>query len=135
MAAAVSARSQAPEVRNLKCEYLTDPLGIDVLSPRLSWEIAGTARDIRQLSYRLLVASSSRLLDADQGDLWDTGEVISAQSLNIQYNGKPLVSRGRCFWKVTITTNKGKSVWSNTAQWSMGLLSKSDWKGRWIGCD
>lgn len=26
-------------VRNLKCEYLINPLSIDVKSPRLSWEI------------------------------------------------------------------------------------------------
>ncbi|MFA5817134.1 MAG: family 78 glycoside hydrolase catalytic domain, partial [Bacteroidales bacterium] len=129
------AYGQGPEVQNLKCEYLIDPLGIDVTEPRLSWEISGMVRDIRQSVYRLLVASSRIILDADKGDLWDTGEVLSAQSLNIQYKGKPLESRDVCYWKVMVITNKGKSRWSEPAKWSMGLLDKSDWKAHWIGCD
>jgi len=129
------AHGQVPEVHNIKCEYLSDPLGIDVPAPRLSWEISGTVRDIQQSSYRLLVASSLKTLEADKGDLWDTGEVKSDQSLNIQYDGKPLESREACYWKLMVATNKGKSLWSKPAKWSMGLLNKSDWKGHWIGCD
>jgi alpha-L-rhamnosidase len=29
----------AAEVQNLRCEYLENPLGIDVAKPRLSWKI------------------------------------------------------------------------------------------------
>ena len=29
----------AVEVENLRCEYLKDPLGVDVAKPRLSWKL------------------------------------------------------------------------------------------------
>jgi alpha-L-rhamnosidase len=29
----------AVEVQNLRCEYLENPLGIDVAKPRLSWKL------------------------------------------------------------------------------------------------
>jgi hypothetical protein len=31
----------ATEVTNMRCEYLKDPLGVDVARPRLSWVIRG----------------------------------------------------------------------------------------------
>jgi alpha-L-rhamnosidase len=41
----------------LRCEYLTDPLGIDVEPPRLSWQLPSGAR--AQSAYQILVASSA----------------------------------------------------------------------------
>ena len=34
-----SPSAQAADVTHLRCEYLVNPLGIDVLKPRLSWKI------------------------------------------------------------------------------------------------
>jgi alpha-L-rhamnosidase len=45
----------------LKCEYLTNPLGIDVMTPRLSWKAMAASGDVfnqRQQAYQILVASS-----------------------------------------------------------------------------
>jgi alpha-L-rhamnosidase len=123
------------KVQNLTCEYLHDPLGIDLPTPRLSWEIEGDGKDIRQTAYRILVASAPEILSANKGDLWDSREVSSDRSLNIDYGGKILASRASCYWKVMVITNKGKSPWSAPAKWSMGLLNKTDWKAHWIGCD
>lgn len=36
---------------DLRCEYLTDPLGVDVLQPGLSWRIASDRRGVRQTDY------------------------------------------------------------------------------------
>jgi hypothetical protein len=33
------AATHAVEVENLRCEYLKDPLGVDVAKPRLSWKL------------------------------------------------------------------------------------------------
>lgn len=127
--------AQIVKVDNLQCEYLTNPLGIDVQIPRLSWELSGADRNIQQTGYRVLVASSRKILDMDKGDLWDTGDVLTSNSLNIAYAGKSLKSRDICFWKVIVTTGKGKTQWSAPAKWSMGLLEKGDWKANWIGCE
>jgi hypothetical protein len=36
---------QAAEVQHLRCEYLVNPLGIDALKPRLSWEIGERSQE------------------------------------------------------------------------------------------
>lgn len=120
-----------------RCEYLTDPLGIDVVQPRLSWKLQALdsdARGLKQTQYHILVSISLINLMQHQGDLWDSGEVTSNQSVNIEYAGKPLQTGMECFWKVRVRDQNGEwSAWSEPARWSMGLLDPSDWKARWIG--
>jgi alpha-L-rhamnosidase len=126
--------SQNIGVRNLQCEMLTNPLGIDVLQPRLSWQFDTNASELEQTTYHILVASSLEKLNNNQGDLWDSGKVESNQSINIVYSGKTLDSRDEAFWKVKVWTNKGETEWSDSALWSMGILTYAEWKStRWIG--
>lgn len=120
----------------LRCEYLVDPLGIDVLAPRLSWYSESQRRAENQTAYRILVASTMKKLQNDEGNLWDSGKINSDKSINVIYDGRPLRSGERCFWKVKVWDNEGHaSAWSLPAKWSMGLLSITDWKGYWIGLD
>ncbi|MFZ9920972.1 MAG: hypothetical protein ACO3FQ_07420, partial [Terrimicrobiaceae bacterium] len=49
-------------LQKLRCEYHTDPLGIDIAQPRLSWVPESPARGIRQSAYQILAASSEDLL-------------------------------------------------------------------------
>ena len=100
------------EVTDLRCEYLVNLRGIDVIKPRLSWRISEKGKSagaLKQIGYRVLVASSPELLAKDKGDLWDS-EVKSDQSIHIVYGGKELTSRARCFWKVKVTHKKHLSV-------------------------
>ncbi|NQV31524.1 MAG: family 78 glycoside hydrolase catalytic domain, partial [Phycisphaeraceae bacterium] len=121
---------------DLQCEYLGNPLGIDVLEPRLSWKMESSQRVQKQTAFRILVASSQDRLDQNQGDLWDTGRVDSDQSIQVAYAGKPLGSRMQCFWKVRVWDKDGKPcAWSSPASWSMGLLEDADWRAAWIGYD
>ena len=121
-------------VRNLRCERLENPIGIDADKPGFSWVIESDQRSEMQTAYRILVASSPRTLALDRGDLWDTGKVVSDNSAQVQYSGRPLASRMRCYWKVRIWDKHGKSsAWSEPASWTMGLLSEAAWKGGWIG--
>lgn len=83
----------------LRCEYLVEPLGIDEVHPRLSWELDDARRGAGQSAYRILVASSPEQLRKDTGDLWDTGKVETDQSFHISYAGQPLTSGLRCWWK------------------------------------
>lgn len=89
-------------VESLKTEYAENPLGIDVTSPRLSWNIESSQRSQTQTAYRVIVASSSESLTSGNGNMWDSGRVESDQSSNIVYNGSPLQSGKRYFWKVRI---------------------------------
>ncbi|HYG33944.1 MAG TPA: family 78 glycoside hydrolase catalytic domain [Clostridia bacterium] len=121
----------------LRCEDLRNPLGIDTVQPRLSWVLqpeGGRRRGQRQTAYQVLVASSRKKLDANQGDLWDTGKVCSDQSVHLRYQGLPLASEQECFWKVRAWDLQGRvSAWSEPAHWSMGLLTGAEWQANWIG--
>jgi alpha-L-rhamnosidase len=121
---------------HLRCEYLADPLGIDVAQPRLSWTVASGERGQRQTAYQLLAAGTPELLAADKGDLWDTGRVESDQTIHVVYGGRKLKSGEQCYWKVRVWDRGGKpSSWSKPATWSMGLLRPEDWQAEWIAAD
>jgi len=122
-------------VTNLRCESLSDPVGIDIAAPRLSWELSSDVNDIRQTGYRIIVASSLDKLNAGEGDLWDSKFVKSDNTLYIPYSGSKPKSRMKCYWKVKVATNKGDAGWSANASWTSALLDSSDWKAEWTGLD
>ena len=117
----------------LKCEYAVNPLGIDVVEPRLSWVLGSGVRGQKQTAYQVLVATSMDKLTKDNGDLWNSGKVKSDQTIHVVYAGKSLTSRMRCYWKVRVWDINGESTsWSKPAMWSMGLLESTDWQAQWI---
>lgn len=83
-----------------------------------------------------MAAGSEENLKQDKGDLWDSGKVMSGRSNQVVYEGRPLQSRMRCYWKVRVWDKDGKaSAWSDPAMWSVGLLDPTDWQAGWIGYD
>ncbi|MFA6173634.1 MAG: family 78 glycoside hydrolase catalytic domain [Kiritimatiellales bacterium] len=121
-------------VQKLQCEYRENPLGIDVLTPRLGWQLDSPERGQRQTAYRILVAGSAETLQRGQGDLWDSGKVESDQSIHVRYAGKPLAARQLCFWKVQAWDKDGQaSGWSPVAVLEIGLPEATDWQdANWI---
>jgi alpha-L-rhamnosidase len=124
---------QAVSVQNLTCEYAREPLGIDARTPALGWQIASQRQAVSQSAYRIIVSDDIEALKQDKGNLWDSGKVTSSQSQLIRYAGQELKTAQYCYWKVRIWDEQGKpSAWSEPTRWSMGILSPSDWKGKWI---
>ena len=118
----------------LRVEYLTNPIGIDVVQPRLSWQIASTQRNTMQAAYELQVGASEASLTRGANLLWDSGKVGSDASVFVDYAGPPAVSRTRYYWRVRIWDTNGRaSPWSPIAFWETGLLQPADWTARWIG--
>ena len=73
-------------------------------------------------------------LEANQGDLWDSGQVTSGESTHVVYAGVALTSRLRCYWKVSVWDAAGNvSDWSTPAAWEMALLRPEEWQAKWIG--
>jgi alpha-L-rhamnosidase len=121
---------------DLRCEWLENPLGIDVRQPRLGWKLTAKERAQSQYAYQILVASTESKLKIGKADLWDSGQVISSQSVLVPYRGKTLKSHTQCFWKVRVWADeKTVSGWSKPAQWTMGILAADEWRAKWIGLD
>ena len=113
-------------VTDLRCEYLTNPLGLDVRQPRLSWRLESPVRGARQTAYQVRVST-------DQSELWDSGKVLSDASTQQVYQGQPLAARQRAGWQVRVWDEQGQaSPWSAAAFWEMGLLEPADWQAAWI---
>jgi alpha-L-rhamnosidase len=140
--ASITAAAADLRPADLRCEYLLNPFGIDVLQPRLSWKLESLeqARGVTQTSYRVLVADSSEMLAKDEGTHWDSGKVDTHQSSQVVYAGKALALRTICYWKVKVWNVAGavagaaagkESAWSQPAQWSMGMLKPEDWSAKW----
>ena len=66
-------------VKELRCEYRINPLGVDVVKPRLNWILQSSQRGQKQTAYHVLVAGSREKLNSDEGDLWDSGKVESGR--------------------------------------------------------
>jgi alpha-L-rhamnosidase len=124
----------ALSVQNIRCEYMSNPIGVDNEKPRLSWQLISDLRADKQIAYELLVSSSIENLAKNDGDLWDSGKVQTDQSIQLLYMGKALKSMQYCYWKVRVYDKFDKaSDWSKPAFWGMGILSNQDWKNaKWI---
>ena len=121
------------KINDAKCEYRVNPLGIDTTHPRLSWIIESSRRGEAQTAYEILAASSESNLAGGKPDLWDSGKIISTETLGITYAGKPLRSQEKVFWKVRIWDRVGKpSAFSHTATFETALLAPTDWQANWI---
>ena len=108
------------QVQDVRCEYERNPLGIDVREPRLSWKFVSEQRGVVQSAYQIRVTN-------EQGAVvWETGKVLSDQSLHISFAGPALHSRQRCTWQVRVWDGQDQpSAWSESA-WS-----ESPWR-KWF---
>lgn len=133
---ALLAAGEPVAVKGLRCDYLTNPLGLQNPAPTLSWRVESRARGKRQSAYRVLVASRPEVLADNRGDLWDTGKVLGDETIGLAYAGAGLRSHQACHWKVRVWDEADvASAWSEPAQWSMGWLAPDRWRGEWIGYD
>ena len=118
----------------LRCDYATDPLGVDSPTPRLFWKLIDSQPGARQTAYEILAASSAKNLAHNHGNLWASGKVASDETIQIPYAGTPLASAQQVFWKVRVWDAQDQpSAWSDPATWTMGVLTYADWQAHWIG--
>ena len=134
-ASGVWAQGNVLEVKKLRCEYKTDPMGIDVRKPRLNWQLSSSEKNVLQTSYEVRVAESEAAL-AKGKVIWTSGKQMSDESTHVEYGGPALASGHIYYWQVRVGDNHGHiSEWSSTARWEVGLLEPADWKAKWITPD
>ncbi|MET0495834.1 MAG: family 78 glycoside hydrolase catalytic domain [Actinoplanes sp.] len=118
------------QVARLTVEHQEDPLGIGVAEPRLSWALQSGVRGARQSAYQVQVSAKPH----GTGDVWDTGRVSSAKSLDVAYAGADLQSRTRYYWRVRVwDADRRASAWSDAAWFETAFLDGDDFPGDWIG--
>jgi len=131
-AAAQSADDAGPLAQtSIRCEYLVNPMGVDIAKPRFSWVAEHPERGQVQSAYQILVSTDPK---AATGDIWDSGKLASAKSTQVAFAGKALESDKSYYWKVRAWDRDGlASAWSAVARFDTGLFDRGDWKGIWIG--
>jgi len=93
-------------VNELVCEYHTNPVGIDVQKPRLSWKIVSDKQNVLQSAYEIKVTDQS-----PKGKVvWNSGKVTGDQSVNIEYAGPELKPMQRVYWQVRVWDKEGKAT-------------------------
>ena len=108
---------------NLRTEYLTNPIGIDIKNPRLMWNCDGGKK---QTAYRILAI-------CDEQTVWDSGKVQSS-SMRAEYPLPPK-SRQKIEWSITLWDENDEEGESASATFEYGLLNAADWQAKWISGD
>ncbi len=107
---------------NLKTEYLTNPIGIDIENPRLMWNCEN---GITQTAFQI------NAFDTDGNLIFDSGKTPS-NSMQFTYPLN-LLSRERVYWQVKLWDENGKEDdFSEKAFFEIGLKRKADFKAKWI---
>lgn len=128
----IQTRNKGPQPPSgLRCEYLENPLGVDVHAPRFFRISDHPGRGQKQTACRVIVSTDPRTASAD---MWDSGRMEGPDTPYVVYAGKPLESDRTYFWKVKWWDRDGReSSWSRTASFGTGLFEPSDWTGEWLG--
>lgn len=114
-------------VENLLTENKSSPIGIDISSPRFSWELKNDGRNISQMAYEI------KLIAPVKTGNWNSGKINSNQSVHIPYTGPALQSNVKYQWQVRIWDQSNQpSAWSSPSNFQMGLLKPEDWTAKWI---
>ena len=132
-------RALEMRLENLKVEYLTNPIGLDERKPRFFWNYSiddETKRNEEQFSYRIMVSENISAIQKNLGTSWDSGKVVARKSIHIEYDGKPLESNTKYYWKVITEDNNGiihdsMYEWGET-WWHTGLLGENEWGAKWM---
>lgn len=116
-----SACRPAPEVYDLRCEGLEEPLAIDSAAPHFSWKIRAAAP--AQHAYQIRVEG-----------VWDSGMVVSADQVMVPYGGPALAAKGQYRWQVRVwTSEKQASRWSRPQRFGVGIVEGTAMAGDYIG--
>ena len=130
----VSAAVRAKRPTDLHADSLTHPLGIDSPRPMLSWRLQDDSLGAKQTAYEIFVYTKRPTTTETKPDIWDSGRVASSTSTGVSYNGAELEPEKRYFWRVKVWDKDGNPYpVSDTTWWETGLLSQSNWQGKWIG--
>ncbi len=112
------------KIENVKVEYREKPIGLDVEKPRFSWILKSNKENVRQLDYQVIVKQNDEIV-------WDSGQVISEDSVLIEYAGKVIEPFSKYDVQVSVHNNKGE-VADFITSFESGLLNGGTIEANWI---
>lgn len=118
------------KIYDVRVEYRHEPLGIDIESPRFSWKIESAEKNTVQRSYHIRVTELTPFKE-EKGVVFDTGEVLSDESIHIRYEGEALRECTLYRVDIAVTDNhseKGEAV----TYFETGLMEPQNMKAKWI---
>ena len=99
----------------LMCDLLAKPGWVPVpdAHPQFSWCFKDGEQGDYQTAYQIQVGTSTASFRAEKPDLWDSGKVLSGQSLFVTYSGLPLPANASVCWRVRVWDRDGEvGPWS-----------------------
>ena len=128
----VYSQNNQSSVYDLKSEYLVNPIGIDVKSPRLTWKINDSRRGAIQKSYDICVGTDSAKVAAGKGSYWKTGKINSSSQM-VVYDGNQLKPYQKYYWLLKVWDKNNQKIKSEKlASFEMGMMDINNWKGSWV---
>ncbi|MEA5062700.1 MAG: glycoside hydrolase family 78 protein [Petrimonas sp.] len=119
-------------VKNLKCEYLDNPVGLDETHPRFTWQMELYKPGNHQLAYELAVGTTEADVVSGKGNVWESG-IVDSSVIPVVYGGRELNPFTRYFWSVRVKDEHEQwSSWSQPHFFETGMMSQHRWKGKWI---
>ena len=91
---------------DLRCEHLTEPLGIDEPVPRFTWRLRSAEGGQRQGGYRIRVSAA---VARTPGEAWDSGWVESGEHAEVAYAGAELGAETRYEWTLSLRDRDGRA--------------------------
>lgn len=118
------------EVYKLRCEGMTNPIGISIKNPRLTWSVKSDKRAVTQEWFKVTVMeekpNGKRELIYDTGDMKSSNTFVNLPEIFTK-------SGTRYVWTVEITDNYAEKCCAKDEAWfETGLLYETDWKAKWV---
>ncbi|MDD4031951.1 MAG: family 78 glycoside hydrolase catalytic domain [Bacteroidales bacterium] len=119
-------------VVDLRCEYLVNPIGIDVDKPRLSWRIQDLRMGALQQAVQIVIDTDSSVVASGRGSILKSRKMDSDQNFFVP-EGIIFEPFTRYYWSVRVWDLEEKVTdFAPVAYFETGMISQTNWNGDWI---
>ena len=121
------------DLKGFRVCRMTEPTGI-TRTAQFSWQTESQKPNVKQMAYRILVATSKEDIYFERNLLWDSGRNNSDESVAVPYQGRRLPYESCIYWQVEVWLSTGEHLISSVQSFLTGLKQFSQ-EAQWIGKD
>lgn len=132
---AQSCETKKVKINNLRCEYMHNPIGIDAVSPRFTWNYeAISGHDFKQGSVQLLLSRNKEALsEKTSNDIWRSGIISTNEMFITPDSSCVLEPHTTYYWQVIVwDNNKKQKIVSPVSHFETAFMQPSAWQAKWI---